>query len=309
MAYASPARPGVLDIAAYVPGKSSAPGVEKVFKSVVERDAARPEPERRSRPTGRRPRISSDISRRPAPICAEASGGRSGSIRYRIVVPDAGSDDLLHLLAYCVSAADGDEERSYTSHGFLIYPIATLGHRRQGDSRGGEGLHRQCRYDPGRRHEADQDRVPSPNPNNPTGTYVPFDEVRTPAPRPAGARAAGADAALCRICQAQRLTKPASNSSPPARNVVMCRTFSKIYGLAACGSAGCSARPRRRCRQPHSAGPFKSATRRSLEAFAANRGYGRHVERSREHNSQWLAGLPGDRAARLKVTPSVANSC
>src|SRR5580704_9175058 len=41
------------------------------------------------------------------------------------IVCGAGSDDLLHLLAYAY-LTDGDEA-IHTSHGFLIYPIVTLG--------------------------------------------------------------------------------------------------------------------------------------------------------------------------------------
>ena len=75
--------------------------------------------------------------------------------------------------------------------------------------------------------------VSSPIPNNPTGTYLPIDEVRTPARRAAGRHAARARCRLLPSTCAATITKPASSSSRRRHNTVMTRTFSKIYGLAA----------------------------------------------------------------------------
>ena len=70
------------------------------------------------------------------------------------------------------------------------------------------------------------------NPNNPTGTYLPFKEVRR--------LHAGLAAATCCWCStrpmpnmsAATITRAASSLPAARRNVVMTRTFSKIYGLA-----------------------------------------------------------------------------
>src|SRR5204862_1636817 len=91
------------------------------------------------------------------------------------IVCGAGSDDLLNLLADAY-LSDGDEA-IHTTHGFLVYPIATLG--------SGATPVVAAEKD----FTADGDAIlaaVSPrtkmvflaNPNNPTGTYVPFDEVR-----------------------------------------------------------------------------------------------------------------------------------
>src|SRR5690242_18720607 len=116
-------RPGVMAIDAYVPGKSSAPGVDKVFKlssnetplgpSRKAIDAYMAEAERlHEYPDG----ASTDLR--------EAIGKAFGLDPARIVC-GAGSDDILNLIARAY-LKDGDEA-IHTTHGFLVYPIVTLG--------------------------------------------------------------------------------------------------------------------------------------------------------------------------------------
>src|SRR4029077_2954587 len=101
----------------------------------------------------------------------EAIGQAFGLDPARIVC-GAGSDDLLNLLARAY-LADGDEA-IHTTHGFLVYPIATLG-------TGATPV-----VAPETDSTADVDAILAAmtpktkmvflaNPNNPTGTYVPFD--------------------------------------------------------------------------------------------------------------------------------------
>jgi len=92
-----------------------------------------------------------------------------------------------------------------------------------------------------------------------------------------------------------------------SENVVMCRTFSKIYGLAAL-RLGWMYGPAHivdvinRVR-----GPFNVNAPAIAAGVAAIRDTA-HVERSREHNTRWLAWLIEEiRKLGLQVTPSVAN--
>ena len=119
----------------------------------------------------------------------EAIGGVFGLDPERIVC-GAGSDDLLNLLARAY-LADGDEA-IHTTHGFLVYPIATRG----------SGARAVVAPESG--YTASVDAILAAvtqktkivflaNPNNPTGTYISFDEVKRlhrnlPAARAAGAR-------------------------------------------------------------------------------------------------------------------------
>src|SRR6476659_7573391 len=115
-------RKGVLEIDAYVPGKSSAPGVAKVFKLSSNETPLGPSPKAIAayNETGRHLEDYPDGS---ASALREAIGRAFGLDPDRIVC-GAGSDDLLHLLAGAY-LSNGDEA-IYTKHGFLIYPIAAL---------------------------------------------------------------------------------------------------------------------------------------------------------------------------------------
>src|SRR6516225_5499916 len=166
-------RPGVLEIDAYVPGKSSAPGVAKVFKLSTNETPLGPSP----RAIEAYKSVAGHLESYPdgsATALREAIGRVFGLDPDRIVC-GAGSDDLLNLLARAY-LADGDEA-IHTTHGFLVYPIATLG-------TGAKPV-----VAPEKNHTADVDAMLGAvtertrivflaNPNNPTGTYVPFDEVK-----------------------------------------------------------------------------------------------------------------------------------
>src|SRR5664279_3321088 len=116
-------RPGVLDIAPYIPGKSSAPGVAKVFKLS-------------SNETPLGPGASTiEAYRAVAEHLEDYPDGSASALRQAIgdvfgldparIVCGAGSDYLLNLIARAY-LTDGDEA-IHTTHGFLVYPIATLG--------------------------------------------------------------------------------------------------------------------------------------------------------------------------------------
>ena len=145
------------------------------------------------------------------------------------IVCGAGSDDLLNLLARAY-LADGDEA-IHTTHGFLVYPIATLG-------TGAKPV-----VAPETDYTADVDAILArvtaktkvvflANPNNPTGTYMPFDEVKRlheALPRHVLFVIDAAYAEYVRRNDYEAGIELVATSD----NVVMCRTFSKIYGLAA----------------------------------------------------------------------------
>src|SRR5438045_4925588 len=166
-------RPGVLEIDAYVTGKSSAPGVAKIFKLSSNETPLGPSPKAIAayKAVGKHLEDYPDGS---ASELRDAIGRVFGLDPARIVC-GAGSDDLLNLLADAY-LADGDEA-IHTTHGFLMYPIATLG----------SGAKPVVAAE--KNHTADVDAILaalSPrtkivflaNPNNPTGTHVPFDEVK-----------------------------------------------------------------------------------------------------------------------------------
>ena len=113
----------MMAIHAYVPGKSSAPGVAKVFKLSSNET-----------PLGASPaameayaHVGKHLEDYPdggSTELREAIGRAFGLDPERIVC-GAGSDDILNLIARAY-LQDGDEA-IHTTHGFLVYPIATLG--------------------------------------------------------------------------------------------------------------------------------------------------------------------------------------
>jgi histidinol-phosphate aminotransferase len=144
------------------------------------------------------------------------------------------------------------------------------------------------------------------NPNNPTGTYLPFDEVkRLHNGLPAHVLLV-LDAAYAEYVQRNDY-ESGIELVATTDNVVMTRTFSKIYGLAALrlgwmyGSAHVVDAVNR------IRGPFNVNTPAIAAGIAAIRDTA-HVERSRAHNSRWLAWLAEEIGKLgLAVTPSAAN--
>ncbi len=80
------------------------------------------------------------------------------------------------------------------------------------------------------------------NPNNPTGTYLPMNEVERLADAPAPACSARSRRGLRRVVTRNDY-EAGIELVRTRKNVVMTRTFSKIYGLAALRLGWCYAPP------------------------------------------------------------------
>ena len=294
-------RAGVLDIQAYVPGKSDAPGVAKVFKLSSNETPLGPSPKALAAYQA----VGEHLLEYPdgaATALREAIGEAYGLDPDRIVC-GAGSDDLLNLIARAF-LADGDEA-IHTTHGFLVYPIATRGTGAKPVVAAEKDF------------TADVDailKLVTPktkvvflaNPNNPTGTYVPFDEVRRLHRGLPGNVLLVLDAAYAEYVQRNDY-EAGIELVATSENVVMCRTFSKIYGLAAL-RLGWMYGPKdvidaiNRIR-----GPFNVNAPAIAAGVAAIKDTA-HVEMARAHNTKWLGWLTQEIGKLgLKVTPSVAN--
>ncbi|HWL31551.1 MAG TPA: histidinol-phosphate transaminase [Xanthobacteraceae bacterium] len=294
-------RPGVLAIDAYVPGKSSAPGVEKIYKLSSNETPLGPSPKAAAAyaAVGRHLEDYPDGS---ASELREAIGRVFGLDPARIVC-GAGSDDLLNLIARAY-LSDGDEA-IHTTHGFLVYPIATLG-------TGAKPVEA-----PETNYTADVDAILArvtpktkvvflANPNNPTGTYLPFDEVKRLHKGLPPNVLFVLDAAYAEYVQRNDY-EAGLELVATSDNVVMTRTFSKIHGLAAL-RLGWMVGPAHvidainRIRGPFNVNSAAIAAGTAAIEDAA------HQQRSRDHNGKWLAWLTDEIGKLgLKVTPSVAN--
>ena len=294
-------RPGVLAIDAYVPGKSTAPGVAKVFKLSSNETPLGPSP----KAIAAYNEIGQHLEDYPdgsASDLREAIGCAFGLDPARIVC-GAGSDDLLNLLARAY-LADGDEA-IHTIHGFLVYPIATLG-------AGAKPV-----VAPETNFTADVDaiikRVTSKtkivflaNPNNPTGTYLPFDEIKRLHRALPPSVLFVLDAAYAEYVRRNDY-EAGIELVATSENVVMTRTFSKIHGLAGLRLGWMYGPAHVVDAVNRIRGPFNVNAAAIAAGIAAIKDNA-HQERSREHNTQWLAWLTGEIGKLgLKVTPSVAN--
>src|ERR1700689_4280324 len=167
-------KPGILDIAPYTPGKSPVPEPgRKVFKLSANETPFGPSPKAIEVYKQAAAHLE-DYPEGTSRVLREAIGRAFGLDPSRIIC-GAGSDEILNLLAHTY-LGPGDEAIS-TAHGFLVYPIATK-------ANGAVNV-----VAPETNFTADVDALlkgVSPrtklvwlaNPNNPTGTYLPFDEVK-----------------------------------------------------------------------------------------------------------------------------------
>lgn len=220
-------RPGIMDIAAYVPGGSKAPGAVTVHKLSSNESALGCSPQA----VAAFVETAGALHRYPdgtATALREKIAATYGLDWTRIVC-GAGSDELLQLLVRGYAGPGDNIVQS--DHGFLVYAIAA------------KSVGAEPRFAPEKNLVADVDAmlrlvdertrlVFLANPNNPTGTYT-------------------ADAAVRRLHQAlprdvilvldsayaeymeEKDYADGARLVEEFDNVVMTRTFSKIYGLAA----------------------------------------------------------------------------
>ena len=293
--------PGVLDIAAYVPGKSAVPPGVRLHKLSANETPLGASPKARDAAAAVLDHLH-DYPDGSSTRLREAIARRHGLNPARIICGN-GSDELLGLLAQTY-LSEGDEA-IHTEHGFLVYPIAI----RAAGATAVVAPERELRTDV----DAILERVSGrtrvvflANPNNPTGTYIPQSEVRR---LHAGLRddiLLVLDAAYAEYVRRNDYAAGIELVAE-APNVVMTRTFSKIHGLAALRvgwlygpEAVIDALDRVR-------GPF-NVNAAAIAAGAAALEDVAHVDRAVAHNDEWL-GWVSEEAERLglAVTPSVGN--
>ena len=294
-------RPGILDIKPYKPGSSSAPGAVEVHKLSSNESAL-----------GASPHAMKAYNEAADSLFLYPDGGAS-ALRKKIaetydldasrIVCGAGSDEILQLLTRAY-AGEGDNIVQ-SDHGFLVYALAAMGC-------GATPLfakEKNLTTDVDAMLDMVDDRtriVFVANPNNPTGTYIPDSEIRR-------LRAELREDVLLVIDAAYAEFMEEADYAGGEKlveeydNVVMTRTFSKIYGLAAlrlgwgyCPPAIADVLNRIR-------GPFNT-TMAAQEAGIAALGDQDFVNRNREFNreerdflQQQLGGMG------LEFAPSYGN--
>ena len=291
---------GILDIQAYVPGKSSAKGA-KVFKLSSNES-----------PIGASPKaiaafgaVAEKLALYPdgsATVLREAIAARYGLAVERLMC-GAGSDEILQLLAHAY-LGPGDEA-IYSRYGFMVYPIVIA-------ANGAKAVvadERDFTTDIDAMIAAITPRtkiVFLANPNNPTGTYVSFEEVKRLHAALPSHTILVLDAAYAEFVTANDYEAGVALVSA-FDNVVMTRTFSKVHGLAAL-RLGWAYGPLavidvlNRIR-----GPF-NVSAPAIAAGVASINDTVFMDQALQHNTKWLGWLTRElRGLGLNVTPSAGN--
>ena len=289
--------PNVLEITPYVPGLSSESGYKLSSNE---------------NPLGYSPLVREAVEGHLDHLETYPDGGANQlrdaiAERYGLdpsrIVCGSGSDEIFQLLARAY-LAPGDEIIQ-SQYGFLVYRLVA-------QQSGAETI-----TVPDKDFTADVDGMLAAvtektkivflaNPNNPTGTYLPFDEVRRlHAGLPENVLLV-LDAAYAEYVRANDYSSGLEMAGS-YENVLMTRTFSKIYGLAALRlgwaygpSAVVDAINRVR-------GPFNVNSLAQIAGIAAMK-HDAFSYKSVEFNKRELARLTeAVSATGLKVIPSVAN--
>lgn len=294
-------RPGILAIDAYVPGKSAAPVGVKLHKLSSNET-----------PLGASPaaiaafKHSADhLELYPdgaATALRQALATRYGLDAGRIVC-GSGSDEILSLITNAY-IGPGDEG-IFTAHGFLVYKIAIM-------AAGGTPIVAP-ETDLTTNVDAILARVTPrtkivylANPNNPTGTYIPYDEVkRLHAALPRHVILV-LDAAYAEYVRRNDYASGIELVSS-SENVIMTRTFSKIYGLALLRLGWCYGPAGIIDALNRIRGPF-NVNGPAIAAGIAALQDENHLAKTLAHNDHWLPWLEREISALgISVTPSVGN--
>jgi histidinol-phosphate aminotransferase len=305
MTSSTPVRPqpraAILEIDPYVPGKSRVPGMDKAHK--LSSNESPLGPSRRVIEAVRAVADSLELYPDGASTALrEAIARRYGLDPSRIICGN-GSDELLALLAH-VFLHPGDEGL-YSQYGFLTYPICIR-------AAGGipvvaEETDRTASVDAILAKVSPRTKIVYlANPNNPTGTYIPFSELKRLHDGLPPHTLLVIDAAYAEYVTRNDYAAGLELASM-ADNVVMTRTFSKIHGLAglrigwAYGSVHV-ADALNRVRGPFNLnGAAQAAGIASLEDSA-------HIEGAIAHNARWLPWLAeAISELGIEVAPSVGN--
>jgi len=294
-------RPGVMNVAPYVGGLHSVDGVKDVIVLASNETPLGPS-EHAMRAYEKAAR---ELHRYPdghATDLRATLGRRFGCDKERIVC-GAGSDEVIQPLIRAYSGP-GDEVL-YSRHGFSIYRIFAT------------GVGATAVAAPEKVLTADVDALLSKvtertrlvflaNPNNPTGSYLPDSEIQRLRDNLPDDVLLVIDAAYAEYVNRNDYSA-GIEMVDRHDNVVMTRTFSKIYGLAAvrlgwayCPAAVADVLNRLR-------GPFnvnEPAQRAGIAALEDTK----HIEESQAHNAKWLPWLATALGGLgLTAHPSVGN--
>jgi len=299
-------KPGILEISPYVGGRAAAPGAAKVFKLSANESPIGPSPKAMEALSA----AAHDLQLYPdgsARLLREAIAEVHGLDPDRIVVGGEGSGPLLTLLANAY-LQPGDEA-IFSRHAFLVYEIITRANSAVPVIVPERDTNTGIRVDVEAMLAAVTPRtrmVYLANPNNPTGSYLNRDEMaRLHAGLPENVLLV-IDAAYSEYVTAKDY-ESGMEMAGRFPNVVMTRTFSKLYGLAGLRLGWVYAPPAICDVLNRIRGPFNTSTVQQETGAAAVRDR-EHFWKAVEHNNKWLPWITAEiRKTGLRVDDSAAN--
>lgn len=294
-------QPGILDIQPYVPGRSEAAGGRRLIKLSSNETPLGTSKKAIAAYRG----LAGQLHRYPdggSEALRNAIGRRHGLDPARILCGN-GSDELLSLLAQAYAGPGGDV--LFTTHAFAVYKIAA-------QSVGARPVivpetDLTADVDALIAHAGSQARICYlANPNNPTGTYVDTDSLKR-------LRDGLPDGCLLVIDAAYAEYVTRNDYSAGVElvdgydNVVMTRTFSKIYGLSALRLGWLYGSREIVDVLNRIRGPFNVNAAAQAAGIAALDDPA-FIDQAVAHNNRWLPWLEREIAGLgLTVHPSAAN--
>ena len=299
--YPVPAHSGILSLKPYVGGASSVKGKDRVIKLSSNESAFGTSPAAMEACRN----FADRLFRYPdggATDLRRAIAEKHGLDADRIVCGD-GSDELIGLL--CHAYLKEHDEVVISQYAFSMYRLYAIG----------------CGASPVTAPEKDfkidtqavlktvnsrTRMIFITNPGNPTGTYLSTDELRALCRKLPDKVMIVIDSAYAEFVDHEDYCAGAElvDEFP---NVVMLRTFSKIYGLGGVRLGWSYSSKEIADVLNRIRGPFNVNAVAQVAGVAALKDE-EFVKRAFEHNRKWLAKLPAElEAIGLKMTPSVAN--
>jgi histidinol-phosphate aminotransferase len=294
-------QPGILSITPYKGGESAVEGVATVRKLSSNESPIGPSPKAMEVYRA----LAADLHRYPDGAAAKlrhALAAMHGLDADRIVCSN-GSDEMISLL--CAAYVGPGDEVLYNQYGFAMYPLATLA--RGGTPVTAEETDYTISVDALLKKAGPKTKICFiANPNNPTGTYIPVEEVRR--------LRAGLPAHTILVLDGAYAEYVSRNDFSSGAelverhdNVVMLRTFSKIYGLAGLRVGWTYMPPAMVDIINRVRGPFNVNAIAQAAAVAALQDTA-WTTKARTLNDVWLPQVKaGLEALGLQVVPSVGN--
>ena len=294
-------RPEILKIEPYKPGTSKLAGKTEVIKLSSNENAL-----------GTSPKVLAALREWESRLFRYPDGGCKAlreklgavySLNPEQLVCGVGSDELIGLL--CHAYAGVGDEVLYSQHGFLMYPIYTL-------RMGAVPIKA-----PEKNLTADVDALLAAvtprtrivflaNPNNPTGSYLSAEKVSYLRKKLPQDILLVLDAAYCELVDAPDFSE-GNELVQQYSNVVVLRTFSKIYGLAGLRLGWGYFSPEVADVMNRARGPFNVSMPAQVAGIAALDDQD-FIAKSKAHNTKWRAWLAAElQKIGYTVYPSQGN--